>query len=605
MAHPSPDAIAAAVQVAYDKLPRKGKPQPNEWTMLAGVVVAGRPAEPPVAVAVATGNKCIGQRDMSFHGDVVNDCHAEVLARRAFKRYLLQEVQAHRARCCSGSGSAASGEGLPASALSCDLGLLTHDQACKTFVLREGLRLYLYISDSPCGDATVYADVVAIGARGERGTGAKPLGWTPDQESAVASASSEALYQGCGEARTKSGRSDLPQEQRTLSMCCSDKVARWVGCGIGGGLGAAVGVEAIHLSGVVLGADPVYLAGAVAQYRVPPGGTPWLLLGEGKVEDEQKLAEQSSMQPQLLGARRALWDRLPPSSIASRPPLALALASRLPDVAKSVVAAKLAASTAGAPTTAAAVTAAADSVPPVPGTKRPREVAAPLFEPSPAGSAVWGTLNGAALSGATIGIPLHKPIYACSSGSSAPVACLLPRPPGGLLSEALLAGAGILFGAAKRRPPPPGTAPPPNPPAVVSLLSKRRLAEVALAAGCSCGARGVVRVTASSSSVGSPAEATEGAGAAAAAPSVIVAAEVRYSLCPCWQAKLSSPSSGSASYGCLKASGSSYRAAKAVFHGVLAGKDAIAGSGEERKNPFAAWGGAPAAYEEGLLLPTA
>lgn len=85
------DRIAKAVLSQYDGLPGRAKPQGRAWTVLAGIV-AETHGDLEV-LALATGTRCIGVAAMvAGCGQVVHDCHAEVLCRRAFHRFLLGEM---------------------------------------------------------------------------------------------------------------------------------------------------------------------------------------------------------------------------------------------------------------------------------------------------------------------------------------------------------------------------------------------------------------------------------------------------------------------------------------------------------------------------------
>lgn len=91
------DHVARAVISTYDSLPKNGKPASSEWTILAGIVAArprrgvkgvqgGEPSggvaeEELEVVALATGSKCLSGVKLRKDGKVLNDSHAEVLAR--------------------------------------------------------------------------------------------------------------------------------------------------------------------------------------------------------------------------------------------------------------------------------------------------------------------------------------------------------------------------------------------------------------------------------------------------------------------------------------------------------------------------------------------
>ncbi|NWI26762.1 ADAT1 deaminase, partial [Sula dactylatra] len=96
----SADEIAELCYLHYrTRLPKQGKPDPSrEWTSLAAVVKVESATQKEVlaimkeVVAMGTGTKCIGQNKMRKTGDILNDSHAEIVAKRSFQRYLLHQM---------------------------------------------------------------------------------------------------------------------------------------------------------------------------------------------------------------------------------------------------------------------------------------------------------------------------------------------------------------------------------------------------------------------------------------------------------------------------------------------------------------------------------
>ena len=322
--------VAASALAAYRSLPKRGKPQGKEWTVLAAVVAAraagvtgtddgsgasaasgSAPAHGGSAssaaggsgttsrfetIALATGNKCCGKAMLREDGTILHDSHAEVLVRRALKHRLWNELRAAAGAGggaeSPGGGGAGSGAGAGA-ANTHPAGILEPvDGAAFRFRLQRGVSLYLYVSDSPCGDATIFADdfaasAAATGVAGS-GTAAGRVGgagsaagggggtgagagassganqqFTGAKLPGVAWASTpEPGAQQLGVLRLKPGRRDLPEPQRTASMSCSDKIASWLALGLQGALLSHF-VEPVPLAGVVVGA-PAHVAAAAS-----------------------------------------------------------------------------------------------------------------------------------------------------------------------------------------------------------------------------------------------------------------------------------------------------------------------------------------------------
>ena len=140
------DRVVLAILEKYNALPAKSKPRTltsgiQEWVPLSGIAVIGED-ESITCLALGTGMKCLPGFKSSLldSGTVLHDWHAEILALRAFNRFLLQE--------CHRVVSYANYESL----------VLRRRQSCEglqPFSIRDGLRIMMYCSEAPCGDASM------------------------------------------------------------------------------------------------------------------------------------------------------------------------------------------------------------------------------------------------------------------------------------------------------------------------------------------------------------------------------------------------------------------------------------------------------------------
>jgi len=187
-------------------------------------------------VSIGSGNRCIGGTGLCMKGQVVHDCHAEVIARRGLCRYLYREINTF---------------------------LIKTKRKTSIFFMdgnklriKHGVEFHLYISTAPCGDGALFSfkEMKHSSAAGAVGDNKRHNPLFMNKKQGVLRTKVE-NGEGCTPIELDDNEptwSGLLRGERLRTMSCSDKLMKWNLLGLQGALLSMI-IEPIYMSSLTLG----------------------------------------------------------------------------------------------------------------------------------------------------------------------------------------------------------------------------------------------------------------------------------------------------------------------------------------------------------------
>ena len=255
------DQIALKCHRLYDQLCRNAIYPQFSADVIAAVIQLCTDTGEVQIVAIGSESKCINGHHLSRSGTAVQDCHAEVVARRAFMRFLYTQAMSVLHDAANESIFEVPAPG-------------------KLLKLKRSIRFILYISKPPCGDATQFTRADRGGCHDPSEDGVCHPYWNPTprkerkmgvlRKKLESGEGSVVLSSHTGEQSwmklkfSSSSLSCASSDQCLATMSCSDKILKWNTLGLQGALLSKI-MEPVHLSSVVIGDKELFHHGHITR----------------------------------------------------------------------------------------------------------------------------------------------------------------------------------------------------------------------------------------------------------------------------------------------------------------------------------------------------
>ncbi len=218
------DRISICIQEKFNQLTQNDI-RLQRRKVLSGIVMTHNyNLETMEIICITTGTKSIHSDEKIINGQVLNDCHAEIIARRCLIRYCYEQLQLILDD-------------------KFDQSIFERIQNSDRFQIKSSIHFHLYISTVPCGDSRIFSSInlnqnLKYSLKKSRGLLRRKI----EVGEGTIPILAKNIYQNI----------QSWNNERLLTMSCSDKLCRWNFIGLQGAL-LSILIDPIYYTSIIIG----------------------------------------------------------------------------------------------------------------------------------------------------------------------------------------------------------------------------------------------------------------------------------------------------------------------------------------------------------------